>query len=926
LAFLTRISKALNSSATVQEHTEIGSGLLQQAEALEAEGRLDEALRCYDQAIISTPGLAVAYFRKGNILLDGGHYQQAADAYAAALQFKPDSAGAQLNMGRAQQALGHLDAATAHYQQALEINPKLLAAWLALGDLQSSREQWTDAEASFSNAAKVAPADAQIVFKHSLLLHQLEQFALAEIGYKRVLTLEPHHGDALHNLGALALRAGQAQEAANYFERALAQQPDNAETLSGLGSAQLRLKQFEAAAATFRRALGSQPDHIDAHIGLCGALRELNALGDALACITRATSLAPSNAIACLEHGLTLYTLEQFPAAENWYRKALLLSPNDANAYNNLGAVKRKLNETEAAAGCFQRAIDIDPDFAQAHLNLGNAYQTMGRHTEAMTCYEKAIALAPDMAEAHLSLGSLYQELGQLNAAEPRYLRAIELNPDLAQTHSNLGAILSLTRRYEEAMRCFARALALKADSADTLVNRSNVLKDTGRIEEAIAVLNRALELDPQCMVAHNNLLFNQHYLAQRPAKHMLGDARRFGAIASALANPYQRWDGSADPTRKLRIGFVSGDLLNHPVGHFLEGVLKALHTQAKERLEVVCYPTRLCNDALSQRLQDYVKEWTNAFGMSDEALASRIHNDRIDVLFDLSGHTGKNRLPMFAWKPAPVQVSWLGYFATTGLPAMDYFLADPWTMTAAEEAFFTEKVWRLPETRLCFTPPDAPVDVGPLPALSKGYVTFACFNNLSKITDKVLDTWAQILLRVPTSKLFIKSQLIGEAASRSKVIGWFTSRGITQDRLILEDYGSRQAYLEVHNQVDLALDPFPFPGGTTTAESLWMGVPVLTLEGEHFLARQGVGLLGNAGLADWIACDVSDYIEKAVAHASDLQALASLRCRLRQQVVTSPLFDAPRFARHFEAAIRDMWRVWCESPAKVTISGPSAS
>ncbi len=917
MAFFSRIGKLLGTDAPTTQQPDTKPGLLAQAEALANEGRVDEALNRYNEVIQNDPTQAAAHFHKGNLLLDRGDFQQAADAYTLALTYKPDSAGAHLNLGSARQGLGRMDEAVSSYQRALEINPDLGAAWVALGDLQAYREQWPEAEASFSKACACEPNNAPLCFKHGLLLHKMERFALAETRYTRVLALDPQNAEALHNLGALALRADRLQEAADYFGRALALQADNAETLSCLGTTQSRLKRYEAAVVTFRRALSSQPDYIDAHIGLCSALRELKALDEALACITHATSLDPQRTDACIEHGLTLYALEQFSAAENWYRKALMLSPKDANAYNNLGAVKLRLKETEAAVACFQRALELEPESAQAHLNLGNCLQALGRYPDAMQHLEKATTVTPDFAEAHLSLGSLYQQLGQIQAAEQCYVRTIQLNPDLAQAHSNLGAVLASTRRYEEAMRCYDRALALKAESADTLVNRSNLLKDTGRVDEALAILKRAIELDPRCMVAHNNLLFNQNYLAQRPAELMLADARRFGVIASAQANPYDSWDCAPDPARKLRIGFVSGDFLNHPVGHFLEGVLQALHTQAADQLEVVCYPTRVCNDVLSLRLRAHVAQWTDAFGMSDEVLARRIHNDRIDVLFDLAGHTGHNRLPMFAWKPAPVQASWLGYFATTGLPAIDYFLADPWTMPAEEEPFFTEKIWRLPETRLCFTPPDIQVDVGPLPALSKGYITFACFNNLSKVTDKVLDTWAHVLLRLPTSKLFIKSQLIGEETSRHKVIGWFTSRGVTQDRLILEDYGSRQAYFEVHNQVDMALDPFPFPGGTTTAESLWMGVPVLTLQGERFIARQGAGLLGNAGLTDWIASDPQDYVDKAVAHASNVEALASLRSRLRQQVAQSPVFDAPRFAWHFETAIRDMWRLWCKTTSE---------
>jgi predicted O-linked N-acetylglucosamine transferase (SPINDLY family) len=350
-------------------------------------------------------------------------------------------------------------------------------------------------------------------------------------------------------------------------------------------------------------------------------------------------------------------------------------------------------------------------------------------------------------------------------------------------------------------------------------------------------------------------------------------------------------------------------------VGYFLEGVLAALTSQASGRLALYAYPTRVFSDEISQRLRAHCRGgWHSAVGLSDEALAGRIREDGIDILVDLSGHTAHNRLPVFAWKPAPIQVSWLGYFATTGVAAMDYFLADPWTLPIEQEAYFTEKIRRLPETRLCFTTPEAKVEVSALPALVNGYITFGSFNNLSKMNDAVVQLWARVLHAVPSSRLFLKYKQLAEESVRQSTYARFSAHGIAADRLIFEDYAPRANYLTAYHRVDIALDPFPFPGGTTTVEALWMGIPVLTLSGERFLARQGVGLLMNAGLPQWIASDHDDYVALAVAHASDLNGLSALRSRLRQQVLASPIYDASCFAQHFEAALRDMWLIWCKS------------
>jgi predicted O-linked N-acetylglucosamine transferase (SPINDLY family) len=292
--------------------------------------------------------------------------------------------------------------------------------------------------------------------------------------------------------------------------------------------------------------------------------------------------------------------------------------------------------------------------------------------------------------------------------------------------------------------------------------------------------------------------------------------------------------------------------------------------------------------------------------------LAQRIHNDRIDILIDLAGHSSSNRLPVFAWKPAPVQVTWLGYLATTGLETVDYLIADKWTLPDTAAWYFTEAIWHLPETYLCFTPPDVATEVTALPALSNGYVTFGCFNNLSKMNDAVVALWARVLKAVPASRLLLKTRQLVDEALQANVIGRFAACGIAADRLILQTFVQRADYLVPYQGIDIALDPFPYPGITTSVEGLWMGVPMLTLAGHSFLSRQGVGLLMNAGLPEWIAVDEDDYVARAVQHAADLPRLAELRRGLRQQVLASPIFDAARFAGHFETALRGMWAKWC--------------
>jgi predicted O-linked N-acetylglucosamine transferase (SPINDLY family) len=303
-------------------------------------------------------------------------------------------------------------------------------------------------------------------------------------------------------------------------------------------------------------------------------------------------------------------------------------------------------------------------------------------------------------------------------------------------------------------------------------------------------------------------------------------------------------------------------------------------------------------------------------FTLNDEAVARLIHADGIHILLDLSGHTAKNRLPVFAWKPAPVQATWLGYFASTGVAEMDYVLADETGVPDHQRANFSETVWYLPDTRLCFTPPDTDLPVASLPSLGKGYLTFGCFQNFAKLGDEVLAVWGRIFTALPNARLRLASKQLGDATVAAQLSLRLQQQGIAAARVTMHGAVPRRAYLEAHAEVDVLLDTFPYPGGTTTCEALWMGVPTLTLAGNTLLARQGASLLTAAGLPDWIATREADYVDKAIRLSGDLPKLAALRAGLREQVSTSPLFDAPRFARHFEDALWGMWQARDKPPA----------
>jgi len=426
-------------------------------------------------------------------------------------------------------------------------------------------------------------------------------------------------------------------------------------------------------------------------------------------------------------------------------------------------------------------------------------------------------------------------------------------------------------------------------------------------VDEAIACYRRALDLDPSRLHIRSNLLFALTFAGDHSPADYLREARRYGEQASSRARPdllpSVRQKTAGLP---LRVGLVSGDFRSHPVGFFLESVLA--HMDPSE-IELVAYSTQPRTDDLTRRLQVSVTGWRCLWGVPDADAARQVREDGIDLLVDLAGHSEHNRLPLFAWRAAPVQASWLGYFASTGMPEIDFLVVDPVSAPPELAHQFTETLWHLPHTRLCFTPPGVPAELlpGPTPALQRGAVTFGCFQSPSKINEQVVQAWARILERVPGSRLRLQTNLQGLEADRLPAL--LSKCGIDIDRVSLVPATSRHDYLLAHREVDLVLDTFPYPGGTTTCEALWMGVPTVTLAGSTLLARQGASLMSCAGLPDWVANDVEGYVERAVMFASDQTALDALRQQLRPRVLASPLFDAAHFARDLTGALQGMWR-----------------
>lgn len=598
-----------------------------------------------------------------------------------------------------------------------------------------------------------------------------------------------------------------------------------------------------------------------------------------------------------------LFAEGRYAELEAAARAQLARQPRHGGLWKALGVALDAQGRAEEALHAKKQAVALVPADAEAHLNLANALLRLQRQREAEPVLRRIAELQPDSAEAHNRLGNVLRELHRMPEAAACYRRALELQPTLAAAENNLANTLADLGQLEQAEAAYRRAIAGDPRQGEIHSNLGNLLKDQGRLAEAQACYRRALELAPAFAGAWSNFLLALNHDASLPVERAVAQARRFGAALQERARgPLARRPVAHEGP--LRVGFVSGDFRLHPVGYFLEGWLPYLD---RSRIALFAYPTIARDDALTARLRPHFAQWRSIAGLGDEAAARAVHADGIDVLVDLSGHTAHNRLAVFAWKPAPVQASWLGYFATTGVPAMDWLVADEASVPDAHRVHFTERVWRLPGTRLCFAPPrDAP-EVAPPPMLRSGHVTFGCFQNGGKVNDAVLALWARVLARVPGARLRIQNKAVGDPATREAFVQRLRQQGIAPERVQMHGNTAHAVYLAAHAQVDLLLDTFPFPGGTTTCEALWMGVPTLTLEGDRLLARQGSALLQAAGLPQWIARSGEEYVEKAMRFAADAAALQALRAGLREQVRQSPLFDGPLFAERLAGALEAM-------------------
>lgn len=596
---------------------------------------------------------------------------------------------------------------------------------------------------------------------------------------------------------------------------------------------------------------------------------------DAVAAIEQAVALLPDDPIAHNNLGDALMHVGQHKRAVESYKNAIAINKENAAIHNNLGNALSALREFDLAHASYVLAQQLQPSFAEAYCNQAIAYTEQGRLVPAEACLHKAIQMKPDFALAHFQLGAILKESGRTDEAEASCRTGLLYNPDMAEAHSNHGAILD----------------------------------DLGRVEEAAAAFKRAIQLKPDFAAGHSNLLFHNSHSEHITPGELFKAHQEFAERFEAPLVPH--WLphlNNRDPHRVLRVGFVSGDLRVHAVASFFEPIL--VHLARCASLSLYAYSNSPYEDSVTQRLRSNIHHWRQIAGMPDEGVAQLVREDGIDILIDLSGHTAYNRLPTFARKPAPIQASWMGYPATTGLRAVDYYIGDPyWLPKGQFESQFSEKIVRLPASAPFMPFKDSP-RVNHLPALGQGHLTFGSFNHLRKLNSTVIGVWSQILRALPNARMLLGA--MPNPGENPMLAELFINQGIARERLSFYPKAQMKDYLELHHQVDICLDTFPYPGGTTSCHSLSMGVPTITLIGESPVKRAGALLLNHVGLPQFIAIDVADYVAKSIYWSTHLAELAAIREGLRSRFANSPMCQPDAIAASVEYALRKMWHQWC--------------
>jgi predicted O-linked N-acetylglucosamine transferase (SPINDLY family) len=721
--------------------------------------------------------------------------------------------------------------------------------------------------------------------------HGSGRLSEAEAVYRQILAVQPNYAQALHMLGVIAHQVGRHELAVDYIRRALSLTPESGTTYANLGEAYRAMNRLDEAIASYRCALDRNPNDVQARSNL----------------------------------GIALAGQRRFGEAIEAFEAAIRLAPGFVQAHNNLGNVLAEQLSFAAAIACYHRALELQPDYADAHYNLGFALAKLGQLSEAGAAYREALRLNPNSVEANNNLGIVLAAQGLWDEAIDAYHRALAVKPDLPETLNNLANAFRQKGRLDDAVNACRRALDLSAAYPAVLITLGSTLQDQGDLDEAISCYRRALQLQPANAELRSNIILALHFHPNQDEQAIAAEQQQWNQqIAAPVAPVILSHSNERLPERRLRIGYLSPDLYDHVVGRNL---LPLFRCHDHQHFEILCYSGVINPDDVTKDFQSYADRWQSTLGLSDDTVARMIQRDSVDILVDLSQHTGCNRLPIFAYQPAPLQVSFAGYPESPGVDAIRYRISDRWLESEMEDRRWrtgkecepqlrspnsenrsSEQVYLI-DSFWCYDPCGVEMPVNDLPAKSNSTVTFGYLGSFPKVNEKTLKLWARVLASTGDSRLLLLS---GMGSHRQRTLDFLKRQGIAPGRVEFVHRRPRKEYLELYHCIDVVLDTFPYGGHTTSLDALWMGVPVVTLSGVRPVSRAGLSILSNFDLRELIAFSDDDYVRIASELGGDIQRLASLRVTLRSRLENSVIMDQPRFAQQIEAAYRSMWREWC--------------
>lgn len=717
-------------------------------------------------------------------------------------------------------------------------------------------------------ACNSSPGDAELWFILSAICGQMKDYPAAEKYSKKVIKLNSAVPAAHYNL-AVALRGqGKRNKAIDALKKALSLQADFPAAIFEMANIMLESGDYQQAISDYSKVVSQTPDAFQAYTGMAKAYASLN----------------------------------EYEKAVESFQKSLNIKPDQDDVCNSLASLYDRSNKVELAIRYYEGAVKYGCQEADAFINLGRMYALQGAHGEAQKQYNRALEIDASSTEAYTGLALLNEQLNRLDDALEFISKALSLSPDDPHTLYNYAKILDSRRQYTKAAEYYNKAIAAEPDLVEAYINLGNIYLLSGSADEACDMYSMAYKICPERKDVASNMLLSMNYTETRSRQEVYESHADWGRTLAALDN---KPDVVLSDNKVIKVGYVSPDFRQHSVAYFFESILR---NSSANMVSNYCYSDVKNKDEVTARFEEDADYWRDVADLDNEALAKLIRDDNIDILVDLCGHIAGNRLLVFALRPAPIQVTYLGYPNTSGLEAVDYRLVDEHTDPVGSESFMTEEPLYLSPGFLCYTPAADTPDVAALPALDNAFITFGSFNNLAKITSDVIDVWTDVLHKIPDSKLCIKARQFEDDVIRKHYIDMFNKRDISSDRLVLVNYSrSVSDHLGLYGNIDIALDTFPYNGTTTTCEALWMGVPVVTMTGDCHASRVGLSILNVTGQSELVANSKEEYVEIAHRLASDLLALSVRRNEMRDRLESSSLLDGPGFVQALENSYKTM-------------------